>query len=122
MDTNHASMKRNRRYLLRTVDTFEIRGPKLYIGAERKVTAVKVFKAMKSIICKINGVEGVTIPGVLLKQLELSMGDDVEMYTENGLLIIEPARQYEYSLTELLQQCDAQSTALDQDDIAWLNS
>ncbi|MCC5880282.1 MAG: AbrB family transcriptional regulator [Idiomarina sp.] len=77
---------------------------------------------MKSIICKINGEEGVTIPGILLKQLNLSMGDDVEMYTENGLLIIEPARQYEYSLTELLQQCDAQSTALDQDDIAWLNS
>lgn len=75
----------------------------LQIEREMSTTKVRVFKGMKSIICKINGEEGVTIPGILLKQLNLSIGDDFKLHTENGRLIIEPAWQFEYSINELLQ-------------------
>jgi antitoxin MazE len=46
---------------------------------------------------------GVRIPATLVKQLNISCHQAVEMHVDNGALIIQPKRKSKYSLDELIE-------------------
>lgn len=74
--------------------------------------------ALRSIGNSIGGI----IPKTMLENLGLKKGDKVDITEENGRLVIEPIKKPEYSLNELLAQCDNKATALNDEDKAWLNA
>ena len=76
---------------------------------------------METVIRKYGNSKGVIIPAALLKELDLDVNEKIDVKTENGRIIIEPVRQPEYSLDELLAQCSPETMTLDDDDKAWLN-
>lgn len=58
----------------------------------------------------------------MLQSLGLKKGDKVDITEENGRLVIEPIKHVEYSLQELLAQCNASTFELSQEDKTWLSS
>lgn len=78
---------------------------------------------METRIRKFGNSKGAIIPAPLLKELDLNENALVDARAENGRLIIEPiTQQKEYSLIELLEQCNAENMSLDDEDRAWLDS
>ena len=77
---------------------------------------------METTIRKFGNSKGAIIPAVLLKELGLNLNDKVDAKAENGRIIIEPIYKRDYSLEELLSQCEASTMSLDDEDKNWLNS
>lgn len=65
---------------------------------------------------------GSIFPKPMLQNLGLKKGDKIDIKEENGRLVIKPIKKPEYSLHELLVQCDSTTTALNEEDKAWLNA
>ena len=55
---------------------------------------------------EIGGSVMLTVPPALLNALSLGTDNEVGMIIDNGRLIVEPHRRPQYSLAELLAQCD----------------
>ncbi len=61
-------------------------------------------------IRKIGNSAGAILPAALLKKLDLSEGDSIEITEIENKLIIEPCKiKNKYTLKELLSQCDQNS-------------
>lgn len=65
-------------------------------------------------IRKIGNSKGAVIPAPLLKELGLDVGAAAQIRVENGRLVIEPKRNPQYTLDELLRQCDARRSVPDE--------
>ncbi|MAD53809.1 MULTISPECIES: AbrB/MazE/SpoVT family DNA-binding domain-containing protein [unclassified Idiomarina] len=76
---------------------------------------------MKTVILKTDCFNVVIIPTVLLKELNLDVNDKVEIKIKNGRILIEPVNKLEYSLEELLAQCEPEAMVMDEEDHMWLN-
>lgn len=76
---------------------------------------------MKTAIRKFGNSKGAIIPIAILRELNLDEHDQVEVRIENGRIILEPFNKIEYSLDELLAQCEPEAMVLDEQDKAWLN-
>ena len=76
---------------------------------------------MKTVILKTDCFNVVIIPTVLLKELNLDVNDKVEIKIKNGRILIEPVNKLEYSLEELLAQCEPEAMVMDEEDLIWLN-
>ena len=62
---------------------------------------------MKTHIRKIGNSAGAILPAILLKKLNLSDGDSIEINEDKNRIIITPyTAKVKYSLKELLSQCD----------------
>ncbi|WP_166422494.1 AbrB family transcriptional regulator [Paraglaciecola sp. 20A4] len=76
---------------------------------------------MEICIRKIGNSKGAVIPAPLLKDLGVDAGQIMNANVVDGRLIIEKMDIPEYSLNELLAQCDPNVMALDDEDKNWLN-
>ncbi len=62
---------------------------------------------MKTTIRKIGNSAGMILPAVILKKLHLSDGDEIEISENGNQIMITPKKNRpEYTLKELLAQCD----------------
>jgi len=70
---------------------------------------------------KVGGSIMLAVPPALLDVLHLAAGAKVGLTVDNGRLVIEPKARPQYTLDELLAQCDpsAESTAEDRE---WLDA
>lgn len=70
------------------------------------LTPKKVDDVMKLLVRKIGNSKGVVLPAVLLKDLNVELGDKLDISNQSGVWVIEPAKPKSYSLDELLAKCD----------------
>lgn len=68
---------------------------------------------------KVGGSIMLPVPPVLLSVLSLEAGSSVGLNVEAGQLIVQPQKQPEYTLEELLAQCDFSASACAEDQ-SWL--
>jgi antitoxin ChpS len=62
---------------------------------------------MKTTIRKIGNSSGTILPAAILKQLKLAEGDDIDVSTSSGSIVLKPLRErHSYTLDELLAECD----------------
>jgi antitoxin MazE len=62
------------------------------------------------------------IPKVIADMIQLEKDQTVTIEAKDGRIIITPVQdKKEYTLDELLNQCDPKAVALDVEDKAWLN-
>ena len=61
------------------------------------------------------------VPPAVLDLLELRVGAKVDIDVDNGRLVIEPKLRPNYSLDELLAQCD-EPAALSSEDRDWIDA
>jgi antitoxin ChpS len=66
----------------------------------------------------VGGSVMMAIPKSLLEGLGLSANTKVGLSLKDGRLVIEPCHKPKYSLTELLEQCDA-SAPVSAEELAW---
>ncbi len=76
---------------------------------------------MEICIRKIGNSKGAVIPAPLLKDLGVDAGHIMQANVVDGRLIIEKIDKPEYSLDELLAQCDPNVMALNDEDKNWLH-
>ncbi len=62
-----------------------------------------------------------TVPPALLNALSLGTDNEVGMVIDNGRLIVEPYRRPQYSLAELLAQCDP-NAEISAEEREWLDA
>jgi putative addiction module antidote len=65
---------------------------------------------------------GSIFPKPMIQNLGLKKGDKIDITEEDGKLVIEPIKKPEYSLNELLAQCNNAAPELSDEDKAWLNA
>ena len=70
---------------------------------------------------KVGGSIMLAVPPAVLDLLELRVGAKVDIEVENGRLVIEPKLRPNYSLDELLAQCD-EAAALSTEDRDWIDA
>ncbi len=70
---------------------------------------------------KVGGSVMLAVPPALLDVLQLTAGARVDIGIENGRLIVAPKTRPNYSLAELLAECNP-TEATDDDDRAWLDA
>ncbi|ADO47962.1 AbrB/MazE/SpoVT family DNA-binding domain-containing protein [[Enterobacter] lignolyticus] len=70
---------------------------------------------------KVGGSVMLAVPPAVLKTLALSADSEVGMTIDNGRIIIEPQKRPQYSLAELLAQCDPQAEISDEER-EWVDS
>ena len=70
---------------------------------------------------KVGGSVMLAVPPALLDILELRAGARVDVGIEEGRLIVAPRTRPNYTLEELLAQCDATAPG-DEADCAWLDA
>ena len=70
---------------------------------------------------KVGGSIMLAVPPSVLDLLELRVGAKVDIDVENGRLVIEPKLRPNYSLAELLAQCD-EPAALSTEDRDWIDA
>lgn len=62
------------------------------------------------------------IPKIIADMIQLEKDQTVTIEAKDGRIIITPIqKKREYSLDELLSQCDSKAVDLDAEDKAWLN-
>lgn len=62
------------------------------------------------------------IPKAIADMIDLHLNQKINIEAENGKIIITPvAEKKEYTMDELLNQCNADNLKLDDEDKAWLN-
>jgi antitoxin ChpS len=68
---------------------------------------------------RIGNSAGAIIPAHILKKLKLTEGDQIDVSTQDGRIVIAPVTiKPKYSLTELVAQCD-QRSPVNVDLVAW---
>jgi len=77
---------------------------------------------MQITLREIGNSTGGIFPKPMLKNLGMKKGDKVNIFEENGRLVIEAIHKPEYSLNELLAQCNNTAPELNQEDMDWLNT
>lgn len=75
---------------------------------------------MKATIDQLGNEKGIVISDFLLDAVNLGVNDIVDVKVEGRCIVIEPVREFEYSLDELLAQCTPDAMVLDKEDRAWL--
>jgi len=70
---------------------------------------------------KVGGSVMLAVPPALLDTLRLSVGTKVGLTVDTGRLVVDPAVRPQYTLDELLSQCDA-SAALSPQEQEWLDA
>ena len=75
---------------------------------------------MKATIDQLGNEKGIVISDFLLDAVNLGVNDTVGVKVEGRCIVIEPVREFEYSLDELLAQCKPDAMVLDKEDRAWL--
>jgi antitoxin ChpS len=73
-----------------------------------------------TILRKVGGSVMLAIPPAVLEMLNLQSGSSVGVAVNNGKLIIEPHLKPQYSLDELLAQCDPHAL-ITEGDRSWLD-
>ncbi|MBD3611771.1 MAG: AbrB/MazE/SpoVT family DNA-binding domain-containing protein [Hydrogenovibrio crunogenus] len=74
---------------------------------------------MRTSIRKIGNSAGMTIPAPLLKSLGISLGDEIEIETQDGALVIKKlTKRPRYTLAQLLSECD-ESQPMPQEVASW---
>jgi len=63
----------------------------------------------------------VRIPKPLLQACNLAVESPVEMYIEDGCIVVVPITTQEYTLEQLLAECKPLQMKLSQEDKDWLN-
>ncbi|MDV6328550.1 AbrB/MazE/SpoVT family DNA-binding domain-containing protein [Idiomarina sp. Sol25] len=76
---------------------------------------------MKSVIQKLGDSKAIIIPAALMRELGLDVNDEVEVKLENGRIVIELCSKPDYSLDELLVQCEPEAMVLDEESQVWLS-
>ncbi|MBF0264843.1 MAG: AbrB/MazE/SpoVT family DNA-binding domain-containing protein [Gammaproteobacteria bacterium] len=62
---------------------------------------------MKTNIRKIGNSSGLIIPAIILKKMDLSEGDEIEIIEENNRFVLEPVKKTgKYTLNELIAECN----------------
>jgi antitoxin component of MazEF toxin-antitoxin module len=62
------------------------------------------------------------IPKSVVESVGLHINQEVEIEAVNGKIIITPSKRIEYSLDDLLSQCEPEAMTLSQEDKLWINS
>jgi len=63
------------------------------------------------------------IPKAIVDTIGIYLDQTINIEAENGRIIITPiTRQKEYTIDELVRQCNSESITLDEDDKNWLNA
>ncbi|ENF3520678.1 TPA: type II toxin-antitoxin system antitoxin PemI [Escherichia coli] len=70
---------------------------------------------------RVGGSVMLTVPPALLNALSLGTDNEVGMVIDNGRLIVEPHRRPQYSLAELLTQCDP-NAEISAEEREWLDA
>ena len=70
---------------------------------------------------KVGGSIMLAVPPAVLDLLDLRVGAKVDIDVDNGRLVIEPKLRPNYSLDELLAQCD-EPAALSSEDRDWIDA
>ena len=70
---------------------------------------------------KVGGSIMLAVPPAVLDLLDLRVGAKVDIDVDNGRLVIEPKLRPNYSLDELLAQCD-EPAALSSEDRDWIHA
>ncbi len=70
---------------------------------------------------RVGGSVMLTVPPALLNALSLGTDNEVGMVIDNGRLIVEPYRRPQYSLAELLAQCDP-NAEISAEEREWLDA
>ena len=73
----------------------------------------------KTRLRKVGGSVMLAVPPAFLEALDLRAGETVGMIIEAGRLVVERQLQPQYTLEELLEQCDF-SAPISREDQAWL--
>ena len=76
---------------------------------------------MQAVLRKVGGSIMLTVPQVILKQMNLTADANVDLALKNGKLIIEPIKRPKYTLDELLAQSDY-SGSLNDEERQWLDA
>jgi antitoxin component of MazEF toxin-antitoxin module len=63
-----------------------------------------------------------SVPKKILSLVDLDAGSQVEVSVENGRLIIEPKKNPQYTLTQLLSRCRRSDLAPNRSDREWLET
>lgn len=74
-----------------------------------------------TILRKVGGSIMLAVPPALLNLLQLRPGAVVALSVDNGRLIMDPQPRPQYTLDELLAQCDVSADTTDEDR-AWLDA
>jgi len=72
---------------------------------------------MRITIKKWGNSAGMVIPGVVLNELGLKVGQSMEAEVKNNQLILKPAIRKRYTLEELLAQCDMDALQNSEEDV-----
>jgi antitoxin ChpS len=75
----------------------------------------------KTTLRKVGGSIMLAVPPAFLEILDMKAGTTVALAVEGERLVIEPPRRRQYTLKELLSQCDARAPH-SKEDRKWLNS
>ncbi|HGM7841847.1 TPA: AbrB/MazE/SpoVT family DNA-binding domain-containing protein [Serratia marcescens] len=67
---------------------------------------------MKVFIKKWGNSAGMLVPSALMNELELQVGQEMDMQVIDGTLVIKPVKK-RYSLQQLLDSCDGEAPAAD---------
>lgn len=70
---------------------------------------------------RVGGSVMLTVPPALLNALSLGTDNEVGMVIDNGRLIVEPYRRPQYSLAELLAQCDPNAEISAKNENGWMH-
>lgn len=70
---------------------------------------------------KVGGSVMLAVPPALLDLLKLGVGSKVDLGVENGRLVVAPRARPQYSLDELVAQCDG-NEAPSAEDRAWIDA
>lgn len=60
---------------------------------------------MKTTLRDIGNSKGIVIPAKLIKELNLCVGDEIDVRTEDGSLVCTPSKDGRLTLTQLLSRC-----------------
>jgi antitoxin ChpS len=77
--------------------------------------------AHKAVLRKVGGSVMVAIPPVVLDLANLTVGRQVTVAVEGNKLVIEPQQKPQYTLEQLMAQCDA-NAPLPNEDREWVSS
>jgi antitoxin ChpS len=70
---------------------------------------------------KAGGSVALTVPAAMLEALRLAAGSTVDLFVNDGQLVVNPKPRPRYTLKDLLAQCDS-SAEISAEDRQWLDS
>ncbi len=77
---------------------------------------------MRTQLRQVGNSIGQIIPAPILQELDLKVGDELDLAVHNGQIIVQPMRKRpKYTLDELLAKCDENATSVSEELSAWEN-